>query len=437
MEFLINKTFEPEEEEGNIEYKRYISNISKKRFSQLLSQMKWRLSEGEGKAIYYIGVNDDGSFYKLTDEKRETSISNITRLSELANAEIVINQTSNYLECFIEEKSNKVRDEECRILLLGDHGSGKSSLLGYLCYNLPDNGKGSLRQKVANHKHELEKGFTSSLTVKGFNNKEKRYIWIDTPGLNRRKYTKTRLFAIESYQPNLVIFVKKNKKLWEKELFYKNYLNILDIPFIELNTNMVGSMPNINLKDPHKENKIYNYLNSKYKKTKVNKKTIFYVNKVFPSVDLGYILSGFLRSGLLELNKKYYINYNNQIHPIHLKSIHILGNSIQKIEGPTSVSVCINENIFKESKPKGNIITNIFENLIPNNLEIEYQGKCCKKKGKYYCGNQIGDVEYFNNKIKIKNNILLEDHILISLYKNDKSIEYIYYDKIKDEYKVV
>ena len=385
MEFLINKTFEPEEEEGNIEYKRYISTLSKKRFSQLLSQMKWRLSEGEGKAIYYIGVNDDGSFYKLTDEKRNTSISNITKLSELANAEIIINQTSNYLECFIEEKSNKVRSEESRILLLGNHGSGKSSLLGYLCYNLPDNGKGSLRQKVANHKHELEKGFTSSLTVKGFNDNNKRYIWIDTPGLNRRKYTKTRLFSIESYHPNLVVFVKKKNQLWEKELFYKKYLDILNIPYIELNTNMEGYLPNINLKKPHSLRKIYEYINNKCKKTVVDKKTIFYVNKVYPSIDLGYILSGYLRSGKLELNNKYYINYNNQIHPIHLKSIHILGNSIQKIEGPTSVSLCINENIFKESKPKGNIITDLRENLKPKNLEIEYNNKDCKKKGKYYC----------------------------------------------------
>ena len=436
MEFLINKTFEPEEEEGNIEYKRYISTLSKKRFSQLLSQMKWRLSEGEGKAIYYIGVNDDGSFYKLTDEKRNISISNITKLSELANAEIVINQTSNYLECFIEEKSNKVRNEECRILLLGDHGSGKSSLLGYLCYNLPDNGKGSLRQKVANHKHELEKGFTSSLTVRGFN-EDKRYIWIDTPGLNRRKYSKTRLFAIESYQPNLVVFVKKKNQLWEKEIFYKKYLDILNIPYIELNTNMEGYLPNINLKEPHSSNKIYEYINNKCKKTEVNKKTIFYVNKVYPSIDLGYILSGYLRSGKLELNKKYYINYNNQIHPIHLKSIHILGNSIRKIEGPTSVSLCINENIFKESKPKGNIITDLRENLEPKNVEIIYENKDCKKKGNYYCGNQIGDVEYISNKIKIRNKILLEDHILISLSKKDKTIEYLHYDMIKDEYKVV
>lgn len=436
MEFLINKTFEPEEEEGNIEYKRYISTLSKKRFSQLLSQMKWRLSEGEGKAIYYIGVNDDGSFYKLTDEKRDTSISNITKLSELANAEIVINQTSNYLECFIEEKSNKVRNEECRILLLGDHGSGKSSLLGYLCYNLPDNGKGSLRQKVANHKHELEKGFTSSLTVRGFN-EDKRYIWIDTPGLNRRKYSKTRLFAIESYQPNLVVFVKKKNQLWEKEIFYKKYLDILNIPYIELNTNMEGYLPNINLKEPHSSNKIYEYINNKCKKTEVNKKTIFYVNKVYPSIDLGYILSGYLRSGKLELNKKYYINYNNQIHPINLKSIHILGNSIKKIEGPTSVSLCINENIFKESKPKGNIITDLRENLEPKNVEIIYENKDCKKKGNYYCGNQIGDVEYISNKIKIRNKILLEDHILISLSKKDKTIEYLHYDMIKDEYKVV
>ena len=56
---------QPEVEEGNIEYKRFILNLSPHRFEQLTSQMKWRLSEGQGEAIYYIGVEDDGSIYGL------------------------------------------------------------------------------------------------------------------------------------------------------------------------------------------------------------------------------------------------------------------------------------------------------------------------------------------------------------------------------------
>lgn len=437
MEFLINKTFEPEEEEGNIEYKRYISNLKKKRFFQLLSQMKWRLSEGEGKAIYYIGVNDDGSFYNLTNEKRKKSIENIKNLAALANAEIIINETEKYLECFLEEKSHKVRKIENRIVLLGGKGVGKSTLLGYMCYQLPDNGKGKLRSKVALHKHELEKGCTSSITIKGYNNNDIRYIWIDTPGSNRKKYIHSRIFAIESYNPNLVIILK-NKNIWEEEVFYKKYLKILGIPYIELETNSKGDLPKIEFKEPHNVEKINSYLMNKYKKNYSKTfDTIFYVNKVYPSVDLGYILSGFLKTGKLSLNKKFYINYRNNIYPIHLKSIHILGNSISEIEGPTSVSICINEEIFKESKPKGSIISNLKEKLFVKDIVIENIKLDCRKTGKYFCGNQIGNVEYLNNKIKIKNLISTKGYLLISLIKKDKSIIYLYYDIIKDEYKVV
>ena len=50
--------FDPEVEEGNIEYKRKIYDLSDYRFEQLSSQMKWRINEGNGEALYYIGIND-------------------------------------------------------------------------------------------------------------------------------------------------------------------------------------------------------------------------------------------------------------------------------------------------------------------------------------------------------------------------------------------
>jgi hypothetical protein len=45
----------PEPEHGNIEYKLKLINPSSQRFEHLVTQMKWRLQEGHGEAIYQIG----------------------------------------------------------------------------------------------------------------------------------------------------------------------------------------------------------------------------------------------------------------------------------------------------------------------------------------------------------------------------------------------
>lgn len=46
----------PEPEQGNIEYKLKLVNPSSQRFEHLVTQMKWRLREGHGEAIYQIGT---------------------------------------------------------------------------------------------------------------------------------------------------------------------------------------------------------------------------------------------------------------------------------------------------------------------------------------------------------------------------------------------
>jgi len=56
----------PENEDGNIEYKRYIIPDSEERFQQLLTQLKWRVDEGDGIAHYLIGVEDNGEIFKLS-----------------------------------------------------------------------------------------------------------------------------------------------------------------------------------------------------------------------------------------------------------------------------------------------------------------------------------------------------------------------------------
>ena len=77
-----------EEDIGNTEYKREITNFEKIR-EKYLTQMIFRLNEGGGVAYYYIGVNDDGSFYNWDEETKLTSLKNLLDLIYLANAKIV------------------------------------------------------------------------------------------------------------------------------------------------------------------------------------------------------------------------------------------------------------------------------------------------------------------------------------------------------------
>lgn len=46
---------------GHIEYKRTLLDISDNRVQTYATQMQWRVSESGKKAIYYIGVDDDGT----------------------------------------------------------------------------------------------------------------------------------------------------------------------------------------------------------------------------------------------------------------------------------------------------------------------------------------------------------------------------------------
>lgn len=78
----------PEEEEGNIEYKRLISN-NINRLEALASQMKWRLTEGNGECYYYIGIEDNGSISKLNRISLLKSLRNLRKVVDIINSEII------------------------------------------------------------------------------------------------------------------------------------------------------------------------------------------------------------------------------------------------------------------------------------------------------------------------------------------------------------
>ncbi|AVL95048.1 putative GTP-binding protein [Moumouvirus australiensis] len=72
----------PEKETGKIEYKRTLLNCNEKKTEKRASQMQRRITQGNKKAIYYIGVDDDGTIYGLSESEL---IESLDKFIEIAN----------------------------------------------------------------------------------------------------------------------------------------------------------------------------------------------------------------------------------------------------------------------------------------------------------------------------------------------------------------
>jgi GTPase len=76
---ITDTSLPPEVEKGNVEYKLKLIDPSPVRFEHLVTQMKWRLQEGLGEAIYEIGVLDNGILFGLNDEEMNKSLDTLRK----------------------------------------------------------------------------------------------------------------------------------------------------------------------------------------------------------------------------------------------------------------------------------------------------------------------------------------------------------------------
>ncbi|KAG0268878.1 GTP binding protein [Actinomortierella ambigua] len=213
--------------EGNVEYKLKLIATAPDRFDHLVTQLKWRLSEGHGSAIYEIGVADDGSFVGLSPEDMEVSLQTLFRMADALSADVTIlrrvsvetaqrqhldlpNQDQEEMDSpnasssaatattttttrttattfsstpiksassprtdpeflVVEARvtsrlSRKHHFVEIRVALVGGPDAGKSTLLGRLAHGIADNGRGKARLNMLRHRHEISSGRTSSIS---------------------------------------------------------------------------------------------------------------------------------------------------------------------------------------------------------------------------------------------------------------------------------
>ena len=96
MSYFIDK----ENDWGNIEYKKHFINMTPDKIKKYATQLKFRIIEGNGVAIYIIGVADNGKIIGIKKGELEFCNYIMTQMCQEVNAEIqsqqVIDINSDY-----------------------------------------------------------------------------------------------------------------------------------------------------------------------------------------------------------------------------------------------------------------------------------------------------------------------------------------------------
>ncbi|KAG1659851.1 GTP-binding protein 2 [Nymphon striatum] len=165
----------PEVEEGNVEYKLKLITPSCSRFEHLVTQMKWRLIEGHGEAIYEIGVEDNGLLAGLNSEDMELSLTTLKGMADRLSAtavvrERVLDNNKKAAEVLVRRVPEDQQIIDLRVAVVGNVDAGKSTVVGVLTHGELDNGRGKARLNLFRHLHEIQTGHTSSISheIMGF-----------------------------------------------------------------------------------------------------------------------------------------------------------------------------------------------------------------------------------------------------------------------------
>jgi len=78
---------------GHIEYKLKLIAPVSERFDRLTTQLKWRLTEGGGEAMYEIGVMDDGTLVGITQAEMEASLRTLELMAAELGATVMVLRT--------------------------------------------------------------------------------------------------------------------------------------------------------------------------------------------------------------------------------------------------------------------------------------------------------------------------------------------------------
>ncbi|MCD6408975.1 MAG: elongation factor 1-alpha [Candidatus Verstraetearchaeota archaeon] len=159
-----------EREEGPVEYKLKLTASSRERMEELASQLRYRLAEKGGEAIYLLGVTDEGELAGLSEDELKISLENLRKIAEIAGAKISVvreaeGKKGKILEVLV-RRSKGDFPAQVTVVAAGHADHGKTTTIGVLVTGDLDDGDGAIMARMVRHKHEIEMRRTSSVTEK-------------------------------------------------------------------------------------------------------------------------------------------------------------------------------------------------------------------------------------------------------------------------------
>lgn len=251
---------EKEKDDGNIEYKRELINLDNDKINKRMTQMKYRVYEGLGEALYFIGVEDNGTLLGLNKEEYKESIINLELIANKINCIVIkiyeILKNDNYIGEFLIREDDKNNRIDIKIGVAGNVDSGKSTTIGTMTKGVLDDGRGKARLHVFNYKHEIDSGRTSSIghQIMGFDNNanvinsNKNNSWSDIANqatklisfydlAGHEKYLRTTIYGLTSIHPDYcLIMIGANMGINHMTREHIGLCINLKIPFIILIT---------------------------------------------------------------------------------------------------------------------------------------------------------------------------------------------------------
>lgn len=281
----MEKSITPENDMGNIEYKFKLIGLDEEKFNKRITQMRYRLNEGNGEALYYIGVMDDGTLVGLEEEEYQKSVETLKLIADSIDCNILLlNQTTTnnkIIGCYHIRENDNTNYIDLKIGVIGNVDSSKSSTIGCLIRGIMDDGRGKARAHVFNYKHEIDTGRTSSIghQILGFdvngnivNAKHDRILpWTEIVKQSKKivtffdlagheKYLRTTIYGLSSMYPDYcLIMVGANMGIVGMTKEHIGLCVSLKIPFIIVVSKMDLAPPDV-LKNTMKDiNNIIKY----------------------------------------------------------------------------------------------------------------------------------------------------------------------------------
>ena len=203
-----------------------------------------RLLEGHGEAVFDIGFENNGEGMKLSRDEWDVAYKRLAEAGKKQRADAQLLLTKNVGgeldgtptkdgcsgKVMIRRVPGTVEEViETRIAVVGNVDAGKSSLLGVLVKGDLDDGRGKARINLFRHKHEIETGRTSSVSMEilGFSSSG-NVVASDTPGrklsweeigkrsakvitftdlAGHERYLRTTVFGLLSSSPNYCLLM--------------------------------------------------------------------------------------------------------------------------------------------------------------------------------------------------------------------------------------